>query len=54
MAEELVQLNLASEDHGVILMACPKCNSLEVGQHWVDTHEVMHCICITCNYEWVE
>lgn len=70
MAEELVQLNHGSDavkscdqqnltvkscdQQNLIEQNCPKCNSSEIGLHWVDSQEVMHCICITCTYEWVE
>ena len=35
-------------------MTCEKCGSLEIGKHWIDTQQILHCICIECNYEWIE
>lgn len=49
MADVSVLLNLESDS-----MTCEKCGSSEIGKHWIDTQQILHCICIECNYEWIE
>ena len=33
---------------------CSKCHSSDITRSYVDTHDVLHCICNACAYEWVE
>ncbi len=35
-------------------MACDKCSSDKIYLNYIDSALVMHCICESCDYEWVE
>ena len=33
---------------------CQKCHSSDINTMYVAGHDVLHCICNQCGYEWVE
>ena len=33
---------------------CDKCRSLDINTMYVAGHNVLHCICNRCGYEWVQ
>ena len=33
---------------------CSKCHSSDINTMYVAGHDVLHCICNQCGYEWVE
>lgn len=39
------------DDH---VVACPTCHTLNVQYVYIESHNVLHCICDQCGREWVE
>lgn len=35
-------------------ISCEKCHSLVRPPEYIDIHDVLHFVCDTCGYEWVE
>lgn len=33
---------------------CGRCGSIRIQSTWIDDYEVLHCICMICDNEWVQ
>ena len=33
---------------------CDKCHSSDIDRMYIDGHDVLHCICKQCGFEWIE
>ena len=45
------KLHLSEKDEGT---RCTKCQSLVRPPEYIDKHDVLHFVCESCGYEWVE
>ena len=57
--EKLDVTNMSTEEklplsERVVDIKCTKCQSLVRPPEYIDIHDVLHFVCDSCGYEWVE
>jgi len=56
----MVATNMLTEDESLSSQSqdaesnCDKCHSSDIDRMYIEGHDVLHCICFQCGFEWVE
>lgn len=52
--EQQEQLQIVRTEDSTDATKCVKCRSSDINTLYIAGHDVLHCICNSCGYEWVE